>query len=269
MPSKIPIYICSSRRAPKIGRLFNICADTGRPVFLVVPRAEIKSYLAALGTRRNVLFLSQKRGRLPEANQIALEHAAFSQGARAMIMIDDDARFRSRCLLDASLDEMGVEGHEHMFKSLTNFPPGVALQGVQQYFMHHLKNGLFQECCAQGTLQAINLEMVDPNKIRFDRVPTYQDTDFVLQIARAGFRNRLLNQYVVSTSDSWAGGCDYRTVDTWNDAIKQLEKLWGPELVHVRQKTIRRKRVIRSVSKTCTEVDMLTLSVNWKKAFQC
>ncbi len=245
-----PVFICSARRSEEqeyICKFFSGCK-----IHYVVPHVEFKKYSRNLP--KGTVVISQHWGYLPEANQMALE-VAHTLGYKKMLMCDDDAVFYQK---DSSRGPLRkIYDGSTMVSQL--FSLETILAGVGQDRAHHGQMFPLAPNKPITTLQMIDVIRFRRLGIRFDRVPTHQDTDVFLQSLRLGFKTWVLTRYVIKTPQTkQIGGCDYRNAEMFNLAAKRMADLHPGIVTTYSSKAL--KRWIAS------EPEILKIRCNYQRA---
>jgi hypothetical protein len=112
-----------------------------------------------------------------------------------------------------------------------------------------------RECGRAIRFHGLNFRLL-PDDIRFDRVPTIEDYDFLLQLLRSGRKNVLDCQTYVGDGGSNAeGGCSEARAEVRDGYYAEMLRSYHPDFVTL-------------VEKVTGEWKRTDVRVQWKKAYE-
>lgn len=249
------VFIPSAGRAKDIGDIIQSFWKAGCNIKIITPKEDHRQYHSIYGSMCTVMV--QPEGKLPEAQQFCIKMAK-QMGVKKMILCDDDFRLFQKESQTAPLKE--TSNFNQMVHDLSRALDFVPVSGLSGRLHNNRATFPFTDVKPMYTLQAFLVKDIIDNDIRFDRLETLNDVDFLLQLFSKGMKNRVWTKYVAGSKPSLPGGCSrYRDSTTFARSYRALEEFHG-DLVKVRDPTIRR---------ICGEnLDIFKLTVFWKKAYE-
>lgn len=253
------LYIMSRGRAGRVATLKQIHPDLYDRTYLVVPAEEFHDYSRAYPD-------VQLRGWGPElaANysrkfQSLLEQID-DEGGKGVIM-DDDLTWAARPPDGAQrlvpVDDVQMK---HAWARVEEYLNDYALVGFHPRLMGHQAPLPYKLVGKQITVQAVNTNLFPAYIPRVDYDPILADVHLVCYLLSRGVPNCLITEYVVNWGPSQAaGGCDYRTAEMQEIAVKRVADMY-PEAKAVWKKN--------KGANWLGDEGRWDLEVQWKKMFE-
>lgn len=250
----IPLVINTANRADKQITYNNLPEEFKREVTFVVQYKEYDKY-AKYGVE-NLFMLPKGITRLSPTRQYIIDHYPFRQ----IILMDDDLSFFKKVKSGPRkgyLNKCNDKDMSRMFNLMLSGLDEYPQVGISPRINNNRIEKPFVECARCMHIMALDLDVLQDNNIRFDRVPCKQDIDLTLQLLTSGFKNIVHYSYAVNQSSNSSGGCStYRTPEMMDKVARKLHKLY-PDLTSVVQKDRKAWGGLRT-----------ELIVQWKKAYK-
>ena len=255
MIDKHHIYIFTHGRVGKQRTLENLCPSLKAKTTLVIRKDE-----EGLHPHDRTLVLPSPM-RLSEARQYVLDYTPY----KYITMLDDDLDWSRR--QDGSLPNAKHYQHEFsldlMLEQEKFLRDGFVHCGVSAREGNNRIKEDYKDVDRMMRVLSYNVEVVNKEGCKFDRLVLKADFDMTLQLLRLGYPNRVsyrLAQGQGRSNDP--GGCsEYRTVELNDEVCLELEKL-HPDFVTTDVK------YTLSSWKNEFEGWRMDVIIQWKKAYK-
>lgn len=255
------IYIPTKGRPNRQETLSGLPAAVRRhAAFLVIEEGEYDDYAAA--GYEDILLVHPKGLRIPGIRQWIVDQHGEQDDDPRLIMMDDDLKFfRRRTDHPGRFEKTTPNDVMTMLKLIHQKLEQYAQVSVANRQQAHRLPPYETHMARIRCLLAHDVEVLQQEGIRYDRLPLMEDFDVTLQLLQRGYATCSITQFIIDQGESNAdGGCStYRTPDMQAEAALGLEKLHPTVVKSVQRKT---------KSGWFGEQPRLDVRVQWQAAYE-